>query len=386
MRFFLLLPALLSTVVLCGQITTCLYTVEGKVIDAVTDESIENATIEIIYFDNSVDSIVSSKGAFTFNGTCNYDYWIRIKAKNYFSKELKIKSGFEYNIMLIECSLNKEVNCDSYWAKIDSVNSIKTNYFEENIVNPSITSDDISEENKEFLFTFLSFLKKDKKEQYSTPTPLLPLFPIFILKKNQLGIFCNTKYELDKNKSLVDYTIESKVIEIKNYSHAGHPKNFGKLIHYPRLLDTLLTLDKRSIYVYTKNRIRPSSVTNFGVYKNECLHYYHYPINLKVGKNEKVLFGSTFKLDLEFNNYPEVDLAFKKQHGGNCLDCGYKYEEKKSFAKLKGVENLFFVYSDSFPLNNKLNYPLRGLYMRLNDGTLVSLWYEELDLFGCSCL
>ena len=97
------------------------------------------------------------------------------------------------------------------------------------------------------------------------------------------------------------------------------------------------------------------------------------------------MFLSKFPLELEFTGAAEIDQIWESHYKCFCYDCVFKIEPRLVFAKLARVENIYFTYTDTFPLNTGFDYPQRALVMRMGD-YIVDLWVEEVDLFGCSCL
>ncbi|GAB2775483.1 hypothetical protein GCM10010465_22460 [Actinomadura fibrosa] len=69
-----------------------------------------------------------------------------------------------------------------------------------------------------------------------------------------------------------------------------------------------------------------------------------------------------------------------------CCFQGKITDKRKTFARVKGTNNLFFAFADTFPINNELDTPSRALILVNEKDELIYLWYEEIDLFGCSCL
>ena len=60
--------------------------------------------------------------------------------------------------------------------------------------------------------------------------------------------------------------------------------------------------------------------------------------------------------------------------------------ESIDFGFLLPTVNLYFIYADTFPINNELDTPSRALILINRENEIIYLWYDEIDLFGCSCL
>lgn len=122
-------------------------------------------------------------------------------------------------------------------------------------------------------------------------------------------------------------------------------------------------------------------------YEDECLEYFEYLIDTtSISLEDKVLFSSPYVIDLVFENNPEVDLLLQKDYREDCVDCPNSTKFQRSFARISGTNNLYFVFADTFPLNNKLDTPSRALILINHKNEVIYLWYDEIDLFGCSCL
>jgi hypothetical protein len=100
----------------------------------------------------------------------------------------------------------------------------------------------------------------------------------------------------------------------------------------------------------------------------------------------QLLSSSPYKIDLVFENTKRIDSLIKSDYKKECLDCPNSTELQKTFARIKGTDNLYFIYADTFPINNKLDTPSRALILINKEDEIIYLWYDEIDLFGCSCL
>ena len=141
------------------------------------------------------------------------------------------------------------------------------------------------------------------------------------------------------------------------------------------------------IKYYLKDGKGITKIKELGVFLDACLEYFEYSIDTtEISINDKLLFGSKYDIDLIFENNPFVDSLIQNSVIDECLDCPNSLKKQKTFARLGGIENLYFVFADTFPINNKIKTPSRALIFVNESNEIIYLWYDEIDLFGCSCL
>ena len=282
---------------------------------------------------------------------------------------------------------NNQVDCAQYWQKQDSLNSIKLDYFKNEILNPAQNSKSIPKSNIAFLEELYKYLNLSRIERESTLTLQRPIFPVFRLEEGYLGIFSFPKYHCYKNEQ--GYT-NCDNISAEKKALLSNTTEQNKLVDNPkaRLISNTAAFEEivssKNVRVFTSSTSYHDQVTQLFSYEDECLEYYLY--QLEKQSAEVPLFATVFDLKLVFNSNTEIDKIVENQYADGCYDCSFEYEPVKTFATLDGVDNIYFTYTDTFPLNNKLNYPERAIRMMLNDGTVVVLWSESIDLFGCGCL
>ena len=210
-----------------------------------------------------------------------------------------------------------------------------------------------------------------------------PLFPIYRLKKDQIGIIRAA------GPVLIDGQYEDVAREddiLKENNAYQSIDSMGILVSFPEEFSELFNDSPPTINYYTVSRKSRSTLRGLKYLDDQCLTYFQYDLNLgKKQKEDSILFGSKLSLDLEYGSFPEIDKVFKKQYANNCMDCPTNYPDQRTFAKLKGTENVYFTYADSFPVNTGLAAPSRSLVMKKKDGKVITLWTSELDLSGCGC-
>lgn len=314
-------------------------------------------------------------------GKTEKDEGIPVSSKNNEAPEQEAGRTETHNGHQVDEALVRE--CTEYWAEIQRLNSIAADYFTKEFLPKALTNPALPGQNREFLLALKAYLDQPKEASYLAVEQVL--LPIFKLNKDELGILAFPKYDID-NPDILNVSLEHKILAQHKLVPAYNKLSHTKLARHPFLADSLFKNRNRSVYTYTAQRKVKNRITNFASYHGECLLYYNYLLDDKLFTgDDKVLFGSRYSLDLIYKGQPEIDALLKSQYKKKCQDCPNSGELQRTFASLKGVEGLYFIYADTFPLNNKLETPLRGLVMKMND-KLVYLWHAEVDLVGCSCI
>lgn len=231
---------------------------------------------------------------------------------------------------------------------------------------------------------FLNSLKEINQEEFAFRKAIAP---IYRLSEYEIGIFSFPKYEHINNR-LISISKEKELIDRFDSIEGNTMEHFGKLIFYPKLLNSISQTEPRTeLYFYTTSKVDSTQIKELGIYVDECLEYYEYSIDTNnISLNDNLLFSSHMKIDLVYEPYPKIDSVIKSQNNPECNDCPNSLDSLKTFAKIKGADNLYFAYADTFPINDKLDTPSRALIYINEKSEIIYLWYEEIDLFGCSCL
>lgn len=265
-----------------------------------------------------------------------------------------------------------EIYDETYYQQNVKGNMFIIKYLDSILVNNYT----ISEVNQVFLKELIHSLKDPLNEDKNRAFDKI-LSPFFTLSSTKLGIFGFPIYLNNSKNELIDIARESRII----------PKN-QKLLR-----DSIeKTLEENNgsvfpvIYLYTPKQVLTSHVKNLYYLQDDCLEYYRYSVGRETQYvNAKVLIGSWLRMDLHYQNFPEIDNLIQKQAKKEKGDCPDSYHLAKTFAQVKGVDNLYFIYADTFPFNNKLDTPMRALVLEM-ENKIIYIWSSELDLFGCSCL
>ncbi len=269
----------------------------------------------------------------------------------------------------------QQTDCDKYWKNRFPSDSTKAKYIDEVISENELTKNNLE---------FLNALKNEKHENLAFKNALSP---IFRLSNTEIGLFSFTKYKNIDNKT-VPISKELDLIEKFSVIREYTMDHYGKIKFYPMILDSIFKeKPKPTINYYTTKQIDSTKILELGIYVDECLEYFEYSIDTtNISKNDKLLFSSPFLIDLVFENSPKVDSLLQNDYKKECLDCPNSTKLQKSFSRVKGTNNLYFVFADTFPINNKLDTPSRALILINKKNEIIYLWYDEVDLFGCSCL
>lgn len=249
-------------------------------------------------------------------------------------------------------------------------------YFE-TVLLPGIKENpELTDNNRRFLDALSLYLLQKNNTTEIIYTFEQPLFPVFTLEATHTGIVASA----EKQNSLEQ--------ELMTELQSGQDlKPMTKSKYFPARFNRLFATRNRNIYLYTDRGCMQTSINNLGYFSNECLEYIIYVLNtqhLKV--NEKALMGSTLPIDLEYGQYHDIDSLLHQRYFRFCSDCPDSRHLPVTFARPVGAPDLYFIYADSFPVNDQLDTPLRALIMQKEDGSIAYLWEESVDLFGCSCL
>ncbi|RRO13359.1 hypothetical protein [Flavobacteriaceae bacterium 14752] len=313
------------------------------------------------------------------NGDCFVGTLKNIKVEN-IKAEKDTEDGIKEKIVTEKKSKEtkpsqKKDECSKIWQSSFPKDSLKVSYIVDVMSKNQLSHNNLK---------FLNALKNKKAHELAFNNALSP---VFRRSNTEIGVFAFPKYKMVDNAFVRDskeFKLINKVDSIDNMSVNFNPK----LEFYPEILDSIFrNKPKPQINYYTTKRHGSTKIEDLGAYLGECLEYYEYAFDTtQISNNDKVLFSSPYKIDLVYENNEKIDAILKNNPLNECHDCPHSKAYQKTFAKIQGTDNLYFVYADTFPINNQLDTPLRALIFVNQDNEIIYLWYEELDLFGCSCL
>jgi len=145
-----------------------------------------------------------------------------------------------------------------------------------------------------------------------------------------------------------------------------------------------------SYYVYNIEKSEPTkhAVSKYDDFKDACNIRDTYPLYATDSTHKlRPAFAFKHKIELEYGSFKVIDslLVENNQHtGGYCDDDS----PLSTFARLKGVPNIFFAASDVHDQEGDWDsyYPGRGIYMLTKTGELVELWNYYIEHVECSCI
>lgn len=264
-------------------------------------------------------------------------------------------------------NITKITDCDEYWINILPGDTLKIKLINEIL---SEKKGLLSQNNLTFLLALIS----EKKTDFTFNDVL---FPIFRLSEKEIGVFANS-----------NSTKETRLVERFDTIYENAEKYIGNIRFYPQLLNFVFKGENRpEIYYFSINGTGKTKIKELGIYISDCLEYYEYSIDTSnISLNDKLFFGSKHDIDLVYENNPSIDTLINNSYKEHCHDCPNSMKKQRTFARIKGTDNLYFIYADTFPINNKLKTPSRALILVNKNNEIIYLWYDEIDLFGCSCL
>ena len=278
-----------------------------------------------------------------------------------------------------ESTLTKsEGSCETLWANMAPEKVVKIELLKEILIE----NKELAGDNKKLIQNLLDLLEATIDDDLNLAIDE-PLFPIYRLKKNQIGIIRKAG-PIEVDGQFIDNAKEHEILQ-ENFAYQSID-SMSVLVNFPEEFSELFNDNPPTINYYSISRKSRCKLQGLSYLDDQCLTYYQYDLNLIDAQNEdSILFGSRLSLDLEFGSFLEIDKGLKSQYKGDCMDCPSNYPNQKTFAKLKGTSNVYFTYADSFPVNTKLAAPSRSLVMKKKDGKIITLWSSELDLSDCGC-
>lgn len=276
--------------------------------------------------------------------------------------------------------------CQSYFELMSKLNVMKQPQVD-SIKNAMMTYGSVLTSNQQFINTLLLT---------DVDTTVLaferPLAPIIHYPSLLPGIYAIDDDYANRNNFPNPVAREAAILKQSDYSESNDSLYFSsqleKVVYLKGALDSI-NESRKTIYVYSKNQSYKTQVSRLGRYASECDNgFFHYDLTIDstVLQADKLLFSSTFPLDLIFENDPKIDSLIYTKYPGVCVDCPGSSEFQTTFAQLDGFENLYFTYAYEEGLEiDKVDNPVRSL-IYIKDDFFFYLWSESIDNFGCSCL
>lgn len=242
------------------------------------------------------------------------------------------------------------------------------------IIQNAIQSDSTGSNNR-----FLTALKEEN-ENYNLLAFDRPLQGIYKIKDKSTSIIADIHWK----EVAESYIKESAELDlIKKY----HPSidtivESNKVNFFSDVLALEFKNVEQTVYTFSNIEKKISSINELGLYKDECLEYTNYTFKKQ---DSTLLIGSRYNIDLEFKTFNSIDTLLNNIKLDGCKDCPDGLENMKTFAKLKGVDNMYFTYSNYVKKKGLPHLPSRAL-IYVDNEKVKFLWIHEVDLFGCACL
>lgn len=258
--------------------------------------------------------------------------------------------------------------CEIYYDILEKINTQKQ-AIKSRLIQDLLKKKVHLAENKAFIRSVIL-----NKNDTITPSHLKAISPIFDKINGQYAIYnMDTNYYGDK----LIFQRSSIYQEIKDRNY-----DLSELILDTKVLGQRDLID---IYAYSREERTLIKPIAFGNQPNSCINDYFVIPFIAVKKQvKKLLFSSTYKLELEFNNYPEIDSKIYKRHDYICQDCPSSAYKQKTFAKLKGYDNIYFASTSIEEIEDTDTFE-RSIYL-VQNGEVITLWSKDYDKFGCACL
>lgn len=249
--------------------------------------------------------------------------------------------------------------------------SLALELFLREVYIPAKSNTSLLSQNRNFLEQVKSYLVRRattaRDSIYQLP---FPLSSVYGLKKQEEG-----------------QTV--RLLDTQAYANWQEEETYGtnqRYNNYPPQDSTFYEgfIGKKWNVYYEDGKVRPYTLNQYELIRDACIHHHSYKLyDEGAASIGPPVFASQSNLVLEYVKDTLVDNQME------CLEVRrHSYCDSSiphhSFARLKGVPKLIFTTETQDDWMNR--YPGRGLYMKLNDGTVIELWYEEFEYVECSCI
>ncbi|MEO9953248.1 hypothetical protein [Nonlabens sp.] len=296
----------------------------------------------------------------------NTDRVIDGKAVDYIPENQEIKANEEVDYTAI-ASQKAGIDCNDVYHRLrfnaKQLDSIISLIVEQNMGTPQVNTQ------------FLKSLSKIEDNEYEFSKPIAAIIGE---SNTEAGIYEDFQHA----KTQDGYSVSNKGYRFFKDKNVEFP--FAEFLSY-EWDDTISTHAEHnnSLFIHSIDSRFEAKVDSIHLYMDECLEYVKYSFSSKDEK--KLMIGSPFKLELEYNNYQNIDKLIAASFSDSCLDCPAELESYKTFATLKGYPSVYFTYNDNWDDNGKLYAPGRSLIW-VDGKDIKVLWNVYADQFGCPCL
>ena len=342
-----------------------LYSLQDNYSSKETDKLNKNI-IAAIFNKNQLKEIQSlSNSTISIDNTKSLEFNLERIIERYNRIDFYFKKQYYFQESLVAkfweiCPLYYEIKYKIEARKIQKWNNLKQQLLKEEV---SFI------ENEAFLKSIIL-----NEKDTITPSYLKAIAPVFEKVNGQYRIY-NMEPDYYGDKLIFDRSIAPKKIKDSNFDYSEF------------ILDTKVLNHQDSIkfYAYGIEERTLIKLLGFGYQPNECINaYFVFPFIPLKNSVEKLLFSSRYKLELDFNNYPQIDSQINKQYPDICIDCPSGRSKQKTYARLKGYKNIYFTFAAEKEIDDTDTF-IRAIYLVQNN-EVVELWSKDYDSFGCTCL
>jgi len=290
------------------------------------------------------------------------------------NKESGVASIKEDNVLSDISITENKIDCDSIW-KIWSHRHSQKDSIILRIVNQFESS--LPKENFNLLIDLIE--RKDSLIKFKQP-----LSAVFKDLSPEPFIISNSQWK-KVGEGYKDYFPENYLLE-KVDTVKTDTFYFESRKYFKNILNELPEADRQIKVLGLKNTCN-ALVSVLGMQNGECESYAFYNFDyLNSDSLFTPLISSPYQIEIEFGNWPDIDLLIKENPIHQCTDCPSSYEKARTFAKLKGTTNVFFSFHGPEKDAKESYTPNRSLFYVNKDFEIIQLWSDSIDLFGCSCL
>lgn len=210
------------------------------------------------------------------------------------------------------------------------------------------------------------------------------LSPIYLYDNQQqiVSLFSDSKFmPVFKEHNLLEVSIKTKSL-----AYDWAPSYYESIEYYSFLWDSISETKTPDFYTFSLKERSKNTIDNIGQELTDCSWFCLFPL-----KNNKpnLLFSSPFALDLEYVASPTIGQFIKKQSKYYWGDCPNNLDQEKVFAKLRGVDGVYFTHVDEGKDGAQPDwdlYPMRSLIYVNNKNQVKHIWTSDLYEQTCSCL
>lgn len=294
-----------------------------------------------------------------------------------------ITSSFRAQLVSEKSSITNDnaqnrINCSDKWNSLFPSDSTIGKIIEQQLFDTKRTSKPFDQNER-----MLALLPK-KENELLFNGPLIGVYNI-----DTVGPAMSKNETIDNRDDYKAQNSADVKFLLNSYPNFQNNLSLNEPLAFPKLLDSIHGENQIQLHFYNAEKTYQTHLTQIKYKTGDCDDVLYYEFDKSTFSEEEsssFLLASSLRLNIVFKNFPKVDELFKNILPEECLDCPNNLSQLKTYGKLNGFEHIYFVFTD---LSSNLiikNEPARGLVFIEEAKTPRFLWYESIDLFGCSCL